>query len=205
MTGAALGARLRELRERSGWSQVTLSRASGVSEATIRAIEGSYPNSRRRTRATLTALSRAFGLPNEHLSGYQDGPAPEGPAGRRAAAGAAGDGQPGGKDWPGVIGAIRDRVRAEHLSDAELAWRTRLAHGTVVRIWAPGSEFTEAALVCFSVALGWPPHYLVNILHRQPPGGGEPGYPWPDSFGTRMLGLLGEIRREIGAGGSGGG
>lgn len=102
----SLGLHLRVLRMRHGWTQVTLSKRSGVSEATIRAIEADYPNGRRRRHATLAALSQALGLPDEHLTSYQDNPPPEDLA--------------GGRDWPSVIGAIQDRVRAGHISDAEL-------------------------------------------------------------------------------------
>lgn len=205
---AALGRHLRALREQRGWTQSSLSRESGVSQATIRAIEANYPNVQRRTRATLIALSRALGLPNDYLIGYQASPPPEDLPGQPATMGnippdsAPRDRteerpQPDGKDWPGVIRAIQDRVKAEHISDAELVWRTRLAHNTVTKIWIADSQFSEANLICFSVALGWPPHYLLNILHRQPQGDGEPRYPMPDSFEKRVLDRLNEIDRKI--------
>lgn len=200
---AALGRHLRALREQRGWTQSTLSRESGVSMATIRAIEASYPNVRRRSRATLIALSRALGLPNDYLIGYQASPPPEELSGHLTAAenehpdepprDSAGD----GKDWPAVIKAIQDRVKAEMISDAELAWRTRLAHNTVTKIWLADSTFSEANLICFSVALGWPPHYLLNILHRQPQGDGEPAYPMPESFEKTVLNRLNQIDEKI--------
>lgn len=192
---AALGRHLRALREQRGWTQSILSRESGVSPATIRAIEANYPNVRRRSRATLIALSRALGLPNDYLIGYQASPPPEELLGQPAAEGEGP--RPEGKDWPGVIKAIQDRVKAEHISDAELAWRTRLAHNTVTKIWIADSQFSEANLICFSVALGWPPHYLLNILHRQPQGDGEPVYPMPDSFEKKVLDRLNEIDTKI--------
>lgn len=201
---AALGRHLRALREQRGWTQSVLSRESGVSQATIRAIEANYPNVRRRSRATLIALSRALGLPNDYLIGYQASPPREAllsqPATTRS--GPPRDSTregppPEGKDWPGVIKAIQDRVKAEHISDAELAWRTRLAHNTVTKIWIADSQFSEANLICFSVALGWPPHYLLNILHHQPQGDGEPVYPMPDSFEKKVLDRLNEIDNKI--------
>ncbi|MBO0820100.1 MAG: helix-turn-helix transcriptional regulator [Nocardiopsaceae bacterium] len=200
---AALGRHLRALREQRGWTQGTLSRESGVSQATIRAIEANYPNVRRRSRATLIALSRALGLPNDYLIGYQASPPPEELPSHATATGneppddPARGGAKDGKDWPGVIKAIQDRVKAEHISDAELAWRTRLAHNTVTKIWLADSTFSEANLICFSVALGWPPHYLLNILHRQPQGDGEPAYPMPESFEKTVLNRLNEIDRKV--------
>lgn len=193
---AALGRHLRALREQRGWTQSVLSRESGVSQATIRAIEANYPNVRRRSRATLIALSRALGLPNDYLIGYQDCPPPEELLGQSAPPDRE-DPPPEGKDWPGVIKAIQDRVKSEHISDAELAWRTRLAHNTITKIWIADSQFSEANLICFSVALGWPPHYLLNILHHQPQGDGEPAYPVPDSFEKTVLDRLNEIDTKI--------
>jgi transcriptional regulator with XRE-family HTH domain len=201
---AALGRHLRALREQRGWTQSTLSRESGVSQATIRAIEANYPNVRRRSRATLISLSRALGLPNDYLIGYQASPPPEdllpqpSDTKGRAPRGSTEEQQPpGGKDWPGVIKAIQDRVKAEFISDAELAWRTRLAHNTVTKIWISDSQFSEANLICFAVALGWPPHYLINILHRQPQGDSETGYPMPDSFEKKVLNRLDDIDSKI--------
>jgi transcriptional regulator with XRE-family HTH domain len=199
---AALGQHLRALREQRGWTQATLSDESGVSQATIRGIEVNYPNVRRRNRATLIALSRALGLPNEYLIGYHENPPPEdlpGSLGAPEHPGAPLGPLPlsAGKDWDGVLGAIQERVKAEHISDAELAWRTRLAHNTVTKIWIAGSQFSEANLICFSAALGWPPHYLLNILHRQPQGDGGTGYPPPDSVEKKILDLLGKIDSKL--------
>lgn len=205
---AALGRHLRALRERRSWTQGTLSRESGVSQATIRAIEANYPNVQRRTRTTLIALSRALGLPNDYLIRYQASPPPEDLHSPPATTGNAPEGGapqdsaeehllPDGKDWPGVIRAIQERVKAEHISDAELAWRTRLAHNTVTKIWMAGSQFSEANLICFSVALGWSPHYLLNILHCQPQGEDETGYPMPDSFEKKVLDRLDEIDKKL--------
>lgn len=198
---AALGRHLRALREQRGWTQSVLSRESGVSAATIRAIEANYSNARRRSRTTLISLSRALGLPNDYLIGYQASPPPEDlpqpSAGTSSEDQPPGDQPSSGNDWTGVIKTIQDRVKAEHISDAELAWRTRLAHNTVAKIWIADSQFSEANLICFSVALGWPPHYLLNILHRQPQGDGEPGYPMPESFEKRVLNRLDEIDQKI--------
>jgi transcriptional regulator with XRE-family HTH domain len=205
---AALGRHLRLLREQHGWTQSTLSRESGVSQATIRAIEANYPNVRRRSRTTLISLSRALGLANDYLVSYQSSPPsedlPELPAiPRDTSAGEVPENStderqsPDGKDWTRVIKAIQERVKSEHISDAELTWRTRLAHNTVTKIWMADSRFSEANLICFSVALGWPPHYLLNILHRQPTGDGEPSYPMPDSFEKSVLDRLDEIDKKI--------
>lgn len=192
---AALGRQLRALREQRGWTQSTLSSESGVSSATIRAIEANYPNVRRRSRSTLVALSRALGLPNDYLIHYQASPPPEDLPGAPAAT-PGNEPPPENKDWSGVIKAIQDRVKAELISDAELAWRTRLAHNTVTKIWMADSQFSEANLICFAVALGWPPHYLLNILHHQPQGG-EPVYPMPESFAKKVLNRLDEIDTKI--------
>lgn len=198
---AALGRHVRALREQHGWTQSTLSSESGVSAATIRAIEANYSNARRRSRTTLISLSRALGLPNDYLIGYQASPPPEDlpPQSAGTASGEHSPAQPAadGNDWEAVISAIQERVKAEHISDAELAWRTRLAHNTVAKIWVASSQFSEANLICFSVALGWPPHYLLNLLHRQPQGDAEPGYPMPESFEKRVLNRLDEIDHKI--------
>lgn len=73
----ALGRHLRALRRQRGWTQTTLHEKSGISEATIRSIEGNYPRMRRRSRSTLAALSRSLGLSNDYLANYRDNPPPE--------------------------------------------------------------------------------------------------------------------------------
>lgn len=74
---AALGRHLRALRRQRGWTQTTLSEKSGVSEASIRSIEGNNPAGRRRSRSTLTALAQGLGLPGGYLISYRDSPPPE--------------------------------------------------------------------------------------------------------------------------------
>ncbi|MBO0802965.1 MAG: helix-turn-helix transcriptional regulator [Nocardiopsaceae bacterium] len=76
-----MGQHLRALRKRRGWTQEDLCEKSGVSVPTIRAIERDYPPGRRRSKATLMALSRTFGLPDDHLSDYLLNPRPEEPPG----------------------------------------------------------------------------------------------------------------------------
>lgn len=72
-----MGQHLRTLRKRRGWTQEELCEKSGVSVPTIRAIERDYPPGRQRSKSTLMALSRAFGLPDDYLSDYQVNPRSE--------------------------------------------------------------------------------------------------------------------------------
>jgi transcriptional regulator with XRE-family HTH domain len=70
---AAMGKHLRELRVGHGWLQETLHEASGVSVATIRAIEN-HQEGRRHTPRTLKLLSRGLGLADDYLGDYLGNP-----------------------------------------------------------------------------------------------------------------------------------
>lgn len=72
----AMGRHLRELRERRRWLQEPFAEESGVSVATIRAIEN-HPTGRRHTQRTLKRLSRALGEPDDYLINYLRNPPPE--------------------------------------------------------------------------------------------------------------------------------
>lgn len=105
--------------------------------------------------------------------------------------------QPDGKDWPGVIKAIQNRMKAEHISDAELARRTRLTPDILAKIWIADSTFAEADLVNISAMLGWHPHYLVNILERRPHENTVFGSSAEEAFKKRTLDWLALIDRKL--------
>lgn len=104
---------------------------------------------------------------------------------------------PDDRDWPGVIKAIQARMKAERISDAELARRTRLAPNTLARIWMADSTFTEADLVNISTALGWHPHYVINILERQPHENIVFESPAEAAFRQRVFSRLDRIDEKI--------
>jgi transcriptional regulator with XRE-family HTH domain len=74
----AMGQHLRELRGTR--RQEDLAEDSGVSVATIRAIEN-HPPGRRHTPRILKKLSQALGLPDDHLVNYLENPPPQEPGG----------------------------------------------------------------------------------------------------------------------------
>lgn len=69
----AMGQQLRRLRTMRGWRQEDLARESGVSVATIRAIEN-HPLGRRHAVRVLSRLSHALGKPDNHLNDYRKDP-----------------------------------------------------------------------------------------------------------------------------------
>jgi transcriptional regulator with XRE-family HTH domain len=66
----ALGKHLHALRRDRDWTQPALAKLSGVSEPTIRSIENRERTGTRQRPVTLTALSRAFGKPDDYFAAY---------------------------------------------------------------------------------------------------------------------------------------
>lgn len=107
------------------------------------------------------------------------------------------EGQLDDKDWPRVIKAIQNRMKAEHILDAELAHRTRLAPNTISKIWIADSTFNEANLINISIALGWHPYYLINILERRPQANFAFESPAEEAFRHDVLDRLARIDQKI--------
>ncbi len=104
---------------------------------------------------------------------------------------------PSDKNWPGVRSAIRERMRGKRISDAELARRTRLSPGTIAKIWMAEATFSDANLVNISVALGWPPHYLINMLYGEEVQNESFESLAEETFRRQVLAWLAEIDRKI--------
>jgi transcriptional regulator with XRE-family HTH domain len=71
---AAMGRRLRVLREKRHWKQRDLAKAVGMSESNLRAIENRYGIGTRNSKKTLWDLSEKLGLPGDYLASCVENP-----------------------------------------------------------------------------------------------------------------------------------